>query len=188
MPKRNSNGEFIFVDAPDFRPNLSPREIFKAGSFGGTYYRPIYSKITKKNYKDVYKKYPESWFRGIPDDWLTRDYKDYDKSINKYNVKVGTTLEFWENKKWITKYNPYGWVDWYLGFFSGRRTPDDERQIDRWKKTAGPNSRFRIWLVHQIIKNKSKYNDDTISPAIRQTLQHWGYALTLHDFNQIKNL
>jgi hypothetical protein len=66
MPKRNSNGEFIFSDYPTFTPNLSPREIFKLGSFGGTYWRPIYSSVTKKNYKNVHKQYPSSWWTGIP--------------------------------------------------------------------------------------------------------------------------
>ena len=69
----------------------------------------------------------------------------------------------------------------------GKRGPDDERQVDRWLKTAGPNSRFRKWLVNQIIKKKKEYNDYTVSPAIRQTLQHWGYKLTKGDFYKIKN-
>ena len=37
-----------FDDYPDFTPNLTPRQIFLLGSFGGTYWRPIYSQITKK--------------------------------------------------------------------------------------------------------------------------------------------
>ena len=41
-PKRVS-GEIFFSDHPEFRPNLSPRQIFKLGSFGGTYWRPIKS-------------------------------------------------------------------------------------------------------------------------------------------------
>ena len=40
----------------------------------------------------------------------------------------------------------------YLGFFSGKRGPDDERQIKRWLKTAGPNSRFRLRLINMIKK------------------------------------
>ena len=48
MPKKNGKGEIIFKDYPDFRPNLTPREMFKLGSFGGTYWRPIYSSVTKK--------------------------------------------------------------------------------------------------------------------------------------------
>lgn len=181
-PKRNSHKEFIFSDYPDFRPNLSPREIFQLGSFGGTYWRPIHSSITKKNYENIYHKYPASWWKGIPNDWLTKDWDDYDPSINKYGVAVGTTLKFWEKKGWITKYHPYGWVHWYCDFFMGKRCPDDERQIKRWQKTAGPNSRFRRWLINQIHKKRSTYNDFEVSPAIRQTLQHWGYKLTKRDF------
>jgi hypothetical protein len=37
MPSRDKYGCFIFKDYPDFRPNLSPREVFKSGAFGGKY-------------------------------------------------------------------------------------------------------------------------------------------------------
>jgi len=181
MVKRNNKGEIVFKDYPEFTPNLSPREIFKLGSFGGTYWRPIHSKVTNKNYKNKHHAYPKSWWNGIPEDHLTREWDDYDKDINKYKVKVGTTLEFWEEKNWITKYQPYGWVQWYCDFYSGKRGPDDERQIDRWVKTGGPNSRFRRALINLIIKNKTKYDDFNVSPKIRQTLQHWGYVLTKKD-------
>jgi hypothetical protein len=173
MPKQNSYGEYIFNDRPDFRPNVSPKEMFEMGSFGGTYWRPIYSNITKKHYKNLHHNYPTSWWRNVPEDHLTRQWKDYDKNINKYKVKVGTTLEFWEDNGWITKYDPYGWVMWYCGFFMGNRGPDDERQIARWLNTAGPNSRFRKWLVKLILRQKKAYNDYSVSPAIRQTLLHW---------------
>ena len=33
-PFKNKSGEYIFEDYPNFRPNLSPRDIFKLGSFG----------------------------------------------------------------------------------------------------------------------------------------------------------
>lgn len=32
----------------------------------------------------------------------------------------------------------------------------------------------------------AKYNDYTISPKIRQTLQHWGYELTSKDCKKCK--
>jgi hypothetical protein len=92
-----------FKDHPEFKPNLTPRQIFKMGSFGGTYFRPIYSSITKKNYKNVHKKYPKEWFKNIPDSHLTKPYEEYDKNINKYKVKVGSTLKDWEKSGWITK-------------------------------------------------------------------------------------
>ena len=179
--KRNKNGELVFEEYPEFRPNLTPREIFKRGSFGGTYWRPIYSSVTGKNYKNQHKKYPSTWWKDIPNNWLTNSWYKYDKSINTYSVKVGTTLECWEEKEWITKYNPYGWVQWYCDFYSGKRGPDDERQINRWIRTAGPKSRFRRALINLIIKNDKKYNDFSISPKRRQTLQHWAYVLTKTD-------
>lgn len=170
-----------FPDYPEFKPNLTPAQIFKLGSFGGTYFRPIYSSVTKKNYKNVHKKY--LFLKDIPENLLTRKWEDYDKNLNLYKVKVGTTLEFWESKHWISEYSPYGWTQWYCDFYLGKRTPDDERQISRWLKTAGPNSRFRIWLINQIKRKKSVYDDFSISPAIRQTLQHWGYRLTKKDLD-----
>ena len=181
MPKKNSKGEIVFTDYPDFRPNLTPREIFTLGSFGGTYWRPIESDVTDKKYKNVHKKYPKSWWKGIPDTDLVTEWDDYDKSINKYKVKVGTTLEYWEDKGWINKKHPYGWVHWYCDFYMGKRSNDDERQIKRWIRTAGPKSRFRRALINLIIKKKATYNDFKISPKRRQTLQHWGYALTKSD-------
>ena len=182
MVKQNSKGEFIFKDFPEFTPNLSPRDIFLLGSFGGTYWRPIYSQVTGKHYKGMHSVFPKSWWKGIPDSWLTNEWDNYDKSINKYKVKVGTTLEYWEDKKWITKDNPYGWVQWYCGFFSGKRGPDDDRQVNRWVRTAGPTSRFRRALINLIAKHNSTFDDFTISPKIRQTLQHWGYSLTEIDY------
>ena len=180
MPTKNSNGEIVFKDYLDFRPNLTPIEIFQLGSFGGTYWRPIHSSVTSKKYKNRHLDYPKSWWKGISDDWLTSHWVEYNKSINKYNVAVGTTLEFWEENKWITKNHPY------CDFYQGKRCPDDEWQISRWKKTAGPNSRFRKWLINMINDKNTKYNDYEVSPKIRQTLQHWGYQLTSKDYNKCK--
>ena len=57
--KRHTKTERIktlrFKDYPEFKPNLTPRQIFKFGSFGGTYWRPIFSRITKKDYKNQHK-------------------------------------------------------------------------------------------------------------------------------------
>ena len=190
MPKtrktrKRANKKLHFKDYPDFLPNLTPREMFKLGSFGGTYWRPIRSKVVKKNLKNIHKKYPKSWWKGIPEDCLSS--KEYDKNKNKYGVKVGTSLQFWEGKGWINSQHPYGWVHWYCDFYKGKRCSDDERQVKRWRNLAGGRGRFMRFLVTQIIKKKSKWNDETVSPKIRQVLQHWGYKLTKKDFdNEIK--
>ena len=39
----------------DFKPNKTPVEIIKEGSFGGTYFRDNYSGVNDKFYKDSWK-------------------------------------------------------------------------------------------------------------------------------------
>ena len=143
-PRRLRNGTLVFNGYPSFRPNLTPKEMFQMGSFGGTYWRPIYSRVTRKRYSNMHKVYPKSWWKGIePTTHLTVPWDQYDVSVNTYGVKVGSTLRAWEAKKWITPYHPYGWVQWYCDFYMGVRSPDDDRQIRRWSKFAGPKGRFR---------------------------------------------
>ena len=48
MPTRNKKGELIFEDCARLRPNMTPMEVLQAGSFGGTYFRPIKSGVTGK--------------------------------------------------------------------------------------------------------------------------------------------
>ena len=79
--KTQKGGKVIrFKDYPEFTPNLTPREIFKLGSFGGTYWRPIYSNVTKKHYKNVHKKYPKSWWNNIPEENLSSTECDIKKN------------------------------------------------------------------------------------------------------------
>ena len=41
----------------DFSPNKTPVEIIKEGSFGGTYFRDIYSNVTGKWHKKSWKEF-----------------------------------------------------------------------------------------------------------------------------------
>ena len=80
-----------------------------------------------------------------------------------------------ENKGWINKIDPYGWFQWYFRYWLGRRSEDDKRQINRWKKLLiGLEGK----LTKMIKDAGSKFNDHSISPQIRQILLHWGYELT----------
>merc|ERR1712157_338688 len=61
-PKRDrKTGVLLFHDAKDFRPNLTPKEILQAGSFGGTYYRPINSSVTGLRYDKIWLELPQNW-------------------------------------------------------------------------------------------------------------------------------
>ena len=60
-------------------------------------------------------------------------------------------------------------MDGYLRYWIGRRSEDDNRQINRWKRIV---SRF----VGILKKLSSKGKD---SKKIRQILLHWCYELTL---------
>ena len=176
--RRNKTRRKNVKNNPDFTPNLSPKQVFKRGAFGGTYFRPIKSSITGKSYKSnqVIREYPKSWFSGINIETHVSSSK-YDKKINKYGVKCGSSLEDWESSGWIDKQDPYGWFQWYCRYYKGRRSKDDERQIIRWKKLAGPNGRFRKRLINMIKKKNTTYDDEKVSPVIRQVLLHWGYEL-----------
>lgn len=184
---RRADKTIIFTDYPDFRPNLSPKEILKMGSFGGTYFRPIYSSVNKRNYNNQHKEFPTYWFSDLQvDKYLTSN--KCNPNINYYKVKAGTSLKAWEESGWIEPIDPYGWFQWYCRFYMGRRCYDDERQIDRWIKYASEKSgRWRLRLINMCIKKNAKYNDFTISPVIRQGLQQWGYKLTKKDFDIHKN-
>ncbi|XP_041948295.1 uncharacterized protein zgc:113208 isoform X1 [Alosa sapidissima] len=181
--KKNEKGQLVFKDFPEFRPNMTPKEVLQAGSFGGTYFRPIYSSVTKQNYKDVFKELPEDWLEGLN---ISKQVASptYRTSVNTYEVKCGGSLEMWESSGWIVSQDPYGWFQWYCRFYQGRRTKDDERQISRWAKCAGVKGRWRNNLITKIVRSGCGYDNHTVSPVVRQTLQHWGYRLCQEDYTE----
>ena len=66
-----------------------------------------------------------------------------------------------------------------VGFSGILGTGQVEDQINRWK---GIVSSFRGKLVKMIKDFGSKFDEYSISPKIRQTLQHWGYELNEKHF------
>jgi len=186
LPTRNKDGVFIFEDHPDFQPNLSPKEVLTMGSFGGTYFRPIYSGVTKLKYgSEVWEELPKDWLQGLN----IRSQVScpvYDASRNKYGVKCGASLEEWESSGWMHKQDPYGWFQWYCRFYQGRRTEDDLRQIGRWARCAGTTGRWKNNLISKIVKAGCGWDNYGVSPVVRQTLQHWAYSLTQKDFDKNK--
>jgi hypothetical protein len=135
-PKRRDDGSIIFSDHPEFRPNLSPKEVLQMGSFGGTYFRPIHSRVTGENYSGVWKELPPDWIAGLDIKTMVAS-PTYRKSLNKYKAECGGDLDMWENSGWITEIDPYGWFMWYCRFYQGRRCFDDVRQIGRGNGVMG---------------------------------------------------
>ena len=72
-------------------------EIIEEGAFGGTYFRDIYSNVNSRWYKNSWKEF--DFLKNTDQKFYSSDF--YDIKINKYGVKCGTSLRFWENKGWI---------------------------------------------------------------------------------------
>ncbi len=101
---------------PDFKPELTPRQMLALGVFGGKYMT------------DCRKEFPASWFvraRLSP--------ARHDPALNFFGVSASLPLSHWVEKDWIYHEDPRGWFQWYCRYYIGRRTADDERQIKRWK-------------------------------------------------------
>ena len=97
------NDESLKKLIKDFHPNLTPEEVLRAGSFGGTYFRPITSAVTNVRYiaKDVLKDtvHP-SWIKGLDQKTLLTS-STYRPQVNKFGVKCGGSLGMWESSGWI---------------------------------------------------------------------------------------
>ena len=83
----------------NFSPSKTPIEIIKEDTFGVSYFRDIYSGINEKWYKNSWKEFDQ--LKIIDTKYYASDY--YNVNVNKYVVKCGTSLRFWENKGWINK-------------------------------------------------------------------------------------
>ncbi|KAJ0141714.1 Adenylosuccinate synthetase [Fusarium oxysporum f. sp. albedinis] len=123
-PKRDASGAFHFDSNPDFRPNKSPEEIIREGSFGGSYWRPLFSKHLGITIQDDWRELPSSWTAGLSvGEYLISD--TYNPEINKYGVACGQSIEEWEAAGWIAhEYDVRGWFQWYCRFWMGRRCSD----------------------------------------------------------------
>lgn len=156
-----------FTDHPEFIVDLTPKEIFTQGAMSGCYWRKIYSHVTNKHYKDDYKKF--KCLKGVPKEKL--DNGIWDNSINKYKVNASLSLIQWEQYHWIHPSSPRGWISWYCGFYDGKRTIDDKRQISRY-----------MGVLIRFGQRKNK------TPRILQALHHWGIDGTKNHDEYIKKI
>ena len=133
-----------------FKPELTPKKMFKLGVFGGSYF----------NRKQI-KEFPKSWLINA------KLSKTFDVNINRFRVKSGLSREHWLKKGWIFKEDPLGWFQWYCRFCNGRRiTHIDEIQIKRWKN-------FRRHVL--AIKKNCERGDLSCRRRQRQAILQWAY-------------
>jgi len=138
---------------PEFKPDLTPKEMLALGVFGGRYMR------------DCKKEFPKEWFTKAK--FHPLDKPGHDKNLNYFKLDASQPLSVWKKKGWIYKEDPRGWFQWYCRYYMGRRIPEeDTRQIKRWKA-------YNRHLA-QVDKNCRK-GDLTCRPKQRQSLIHWAY-------------
>ena len=135
---------------PEFRPELTPKEMLALGVFCGKYMT------------DCREEFPASWFARARLSPSSRDF-----SLNYFSVDASQPLSVWRRKGWIHPDDPRGWFQWYCRYYMGRRIPDeDARQIKRWKA-------IRRHIAQ--IKRHCEPGDPTCRPRQRQALLHWAY-------------
>lgn len=178
-------GALKFKDHPEFTPNLTPKQVIQAGSWGGVYFNPRGGKAGIKG-RDVdvaHEEFPKDWFEGLKDEQYRA--RRYDHRRNKYGVKAGQDQAFWEEHGWIIPQDPRGWFQWYCRFYTGRRTLDDARQISRWVGVAGSKGRWKTNLCKKCVHANKRFDDQSVSPVVRQTLLHWAYEITEQDVKDV---
>ncbi len=138
--------------APDFTPDLTPKQMLELGVFGGVYMR------------DCTDEFPAEWFAKAV--LQKSDSYQHNASLNYFGKNASQPLSVWREKGWIYEEDPRGWFQWYCRYYMGRRCPDDERQIKRWKA---------IGRHIMQIKRNCRAGDVTCRPRQRQAILHWSY-------------
>lgn len=184
-PTRDEEAMVMFPDQPLFVPNKSPEEMIREGCFGGSYFRPLYSRKLGITITDDWRELPDEWISGLDvDTWLCSP--TYNPDINKYKVSCGQSIEEWEAAGWINHaYDVRGWFQWYCRFFMGRRCEDDERQISRWRKCVGETGRWRRMLlkkyvalgIREVFDDGEDEDQVDVSPVMHQTCTHWAFEV-----------
>jgi len=133
---------------PEFKPELTPKEILAIGVFGGKYMT------------DCGAEFPKDWFSNA------KLSKTKDKTLNCFGVHASQPLSVWRAKGWIHADDPRGWFQWYCRYWMGRRGPDDERQVKRWKAIRRHAAQIRA---------NCRRGDLLCRKGQRQALLHWAY-------------
>jgi hypothetical protein len=135
---------------PEFKPELTPKEMLALGIFGGVYMR------------DCIDEFPSDWFESAV---FAEDKRD--PELNYFQVNASQSLKEWIRKGWIYEDDPRGWFQWYCRYYMGRRLPDeDSRQIKRWKNMTRHTSQIKKYCAPGDLACRRRQ---------RQAVLHWAY-------------
>jgi hypothetical protein len=135
--------------SPEFKPELTPKEMLALGVFGGKYMT------------DCTAEFPADWFTKAKLSPTRRD-----PTLNFFGVDASKPLSYWREKDWIHNDDPRGWFQWYCRYYSGRRHADDARQIKRWKAMTRHIAQLKAGCAPGELGCRRKQ---------RQALMHWAY-------------
>src|SRR5262249_28336065 len=135
--------------APEFRPELTPRQMLVLGVFGGKYMT------------DCRDEFPASWFARAKLSPSRRQAR-----LNYFGVNASQPLAVWRRNGWIHPQDPRGWFQWYCRYYMGRRSADDARQIRRWRA---------IRRHVAAIRKHCEQGDLECRRRQRQAVLHWAY-------------
>ena len=77
---------------PEFKPELTPKEMLRLGVFGGKYMT------------DATREFPRDWFTAAK---LAPERRD--PALNYFGVDAGLPLSAWREKGWLSAEDPRGW-------------------------------------------------------------------------------
>jgi len=98
---------------PDFSPELTLAQILELGVFGSKYMTDCAAEFPRVGLK------------------TQSSVQSAMTLITTFSASMPRSP--WRAKGWIYHEDQRGWFQWYCRYFLGRRCPDDERQIRRWR-------------------------------------------------------
>ena len=111
---------------PEFRPELTPKEMLALGVFGGKYMT------------DCRNEFPASWFARARLSTFGSD-----PALNYFGVDASESLSVWRDNGWIHSDDPRGWFQWYCRYYMGRRmTNEDARRSSAGRRSNGTSRRL----------------------------------------------
>ncbi|AXH70904.1 hypothetical protein [Vibrio phage BONAISHI] len=145
----------------EFGPFYTPEQMASMGTFEGRYWESV-AKSGKKPIGNL-----KSW--GKYDNVVSFSKEERDpKKYNKYGIKSRSSLGEWRKNGWLTPNSPFGWYQWYIHFFYGRR----EIEFKNKSEDAWQIGRFRSFVARHVGGAKARGG---ASDKQKQGLLQWGW-------------